>query len=149
VSSAGLSVVQRTVAVAATFAILLISFVSSFSVYLGQQRAIAEVRAEIAGQKTEIGRLQDELERWKDPAYVRAQARDRLGWVMPGEVGYRVIDENGQLVGGTISGIDEAGLNLTLAWYETAWESLVAADQPAPLVDLDNPVIFDPEDGPR
>jgi len=31
--------------------------------------------------------------RWNDPAYIRAQARDRLFYVMPGETSYLVIND--------------------------------------------------------
>ncbi|MCL1923504.1 MAG: septum formation initiator family protein [Propionibacteriaceae bacterium] len=147
-SSAGLSLVQRTIAVAATFALLLIFFVSRFSVYLSQQRDIAEVRADIAAHRVEIARLQDELDRWQDPAYVKAQARDRLGWVMPGEVGYRVVDENGQLIGGFLSGIDDTYGEVNLPWYEVLGESLIIADQPTGEVKAPgDTVVYDPSDG--
>jgi cell division protein FtsB len=139
--------VQRTIAVVATFALLLVSFVSSFSVYLGQQRDIAQVREQIAQQRAEIERLQDELERWQDPAYVRAQARDRLGWVMPGEVGYRVVDENGQVIGGTMTDPDGDSAAVSVTWYEALRDSLKVADQPVP--DAQEPEdsrIFDPDD---
>src|SRR5690625_6013579 len=36
--------------------------------------------------------LRAELARWEDPAYVAAQARERLAFVMPGETAYKVID---------------------------------------------------------
>jgi len=129
--------VQRGFAIAATLAVLLYLFASSFSVYLGQQRDIAAAKAELAAHQTEIARLQDELARWQDPAYVRAQARDRLGWVMPGEVGYRVIDANGNIIGGTVTPIQATQATATQPWYETLWSSLLAADEPAPVAGVE------------
>ena len=35
-----------------------------------------------------------------DPDYVRTQARERLGWVVPGETGYRVVGADGKPLGG-------------------------------------------------
>jgi hypothetical protein len=36
--------------------------------------------------------MKEDLKRWDDPAYVRAQARNRLYYVMPGEISFLVMD---------------------------------------------------------
>ncbi|MDR2930207.1 MAG: septum formation initiator family protein [Propionibacteriaceae bacterium] len=133
ISTLALGVTHRIIALAVTVAVLAISFVSSFSVYLGQQKQIAEVKAEIADHDRQIDRLQDELKRWQDPAYVRAQARDRLGWVLPGEVGYRVIGVDGQVIGGTVPAETSSQKEDDRVWYERLWSSVTSADQPAPV----------------
>ena len=136
ISTLALGVTQRIIALVVTAAVLAISFVSSYSVYLGQQRDIAQAKADIAAREAEIARVQDQLERWQDPAYVRAQARDRLGWVMPGEVGYRVIDADGNVIGGTVAALDTPAKETTsLVWYEALLGSIEAADQPVPVPD--------------
>jgi len=136
ISALATGVAHRAIALVVTVAVLAISFVSSYSVYLGQQRDIAQAKSDIAAREAEIARVQDQLERWQDPAYVRAQARDRLGWVMPGEVGYRVIDADGNVIGGTVAAldtpVDEA---VQPVWYETLLESIETADQPTPVPD--------------
>ena len=38
-------------------------------------------------------RLRDERERWNDETFIVTQARERLYYVMPGEVSYLVIDD--------------------------------------------------------
>ena len=132
-SALALGVTQRAIALAVTVAVLMISFVSSAGVYFSQQREIAQVKAEIAASRAKIDSLQDELNRWQDPAYVQAQARERLGWVMPGEVGYRVIDAEGNIIGGTILNPAVVNDEESKSWYETLWLSLVLADKPVPL----------------
>lgn len=132
ISALALGVTYRLAVLGATLAVLMISFVSGYSVYLNQQRAIAEAKAEIAAHEAEIYRLNDELRRWQDPAYVRAQARDRLGWVLPGEVGYRVIDADGNVIGGTVDTINPDDSAATRVWYEALWLSIDAADRPVP-----------------
>ena len=148
-STLALGVTHRAIALAATFAVLAISFVSSLSVYFGQQRDIAQVKAEILAHQAEIANLQDELNRWQDPAYVKAQARDKLGWVMPGEIGYRVIDADGKLIGGTVSSADAGQAAKAGPWYDTLWASLLAADQPLPdPAAPTEPVIITPDTRP-
>ena len=39
--------------------------------------------------------MQAERDRWQDPVYIRSQARDRLYYVLPGEVSYLVMDTDG------------------------------------------------------
>ncbi len=60
-----------------------------------RRRAALEVRK--AAAEDEIAELQDIEQRWNDPAFIRNQARERFGWVMPGEVGYRVIGLDGEV----------------------------------------------------
>jgi cell division protein FtsB len=128
----GLGLTRRALALIAVLAILGISYANSLTVYLRQQREIAELEAEVAGRTANIDRLEDELARWQDPDYVRAEARERLGWVMPGEVGYRVIGVDGELLGGEVEviGDDVADHTDQGPWYERVWSSIKAVDQP-------------------
>lgn len=103
----------------------------SLRVYFAQSQEIAAVRADIAAKQERIADLEDKLNRWNDPEYVRSVARVRLGWVMPGEVGYRVIGADGQpLDGATIE--DAPGPGETGLWWERMWGSVAVADQPVP-----------------
>jgi cell division protein FtsB len=51
-----------------------------------QQKAVDELSVQVSG-------LKEQRARWNDPSYIRSQARDRLYYVMPGEVSYLVIDD--------------------------------------------------------
>lgn len=62
------------------------SFVAQRQQIADQQHAVDQ----LAGQ---VSTLKSERARWNDPSYIRAQARDRLYYVMPGEVSYLVIDD--------------------------------------------------------
>lgn len=101
----------------------------SLRVYFTQAEELAAVKAEIAVEQDKIADLNDKLERWNDPAYVRSVARSRLGWVLPGEVGYRVLDAEG-------NPLDGAAIELEAAeppqlWWEKMWGSVQVADSPA------------------
>src|SRR4029453_4449433 len=86
----GSSVTARAIALAVVVVILTISYATSLRIYLAQAHEIAATKAEIAERQQRIRELQGELARWDDEAYVRTQARERLGWVVPGETGYTV-----------------------------------------------------------
>lgn len=58
-----------------------------------QRQQIAALQATQNQQKQELTQLEAQRARWDDPAYVRAQARDRLYFVMPGEVSYLVLND--------------------------------------------------------
>ena len=58
-----------------------------------QQQQIAALERDVAAQQQQVAHLQVELDRWTDPAYIEAQARERLLFVYPGEVSFLVIDQ--------------------------------------------------------
>lgn len=125
------------------FALLVISYASSMRAYLHQRSHIAELNAEIAGYNREIRSAQAELDRWNDPSYVEQQARERFGWVLPGETAYQVLDSNGE----PLTGKDKLADPSTIAnpkkkpeaWWTKIGESAKAADQPKKLVPKPTP----------
>lgn len=58
-----------------------------------QRIQVADLRAQLDQKNTELDELNKQRARWNDPAYIRAQARDRLFYVMPGETSYLVIND--------------------------------------------------------
>lgn len=70
----------------------LVTLIPTLRAYLGQRSQIAQLEQEFEEAETREDDLRAELARWEDPAYVAAQARDRLSFVMPGETAYKVID---------------------------------------------------------
>jgi cell division protein FtsB len=65
----------------------------SIAAYDEQRQQIAELKAEVALQEAEVDRLTEQRERWNDETYIVTQARERLYYVLPGEVSYLVIDD--------------------------------------------------------
>jgi cell division protein FtsB len=63
--------------------------------YFQQRAQLSAVRAEISETTERIDRARAELERWGDPNFVKAQARTRLHFVLPGETQYVVVDSSG------------------------------------------------------
>ncbi|NRD08498.1 FtsB family cell division protein [Rathayibacter agropyri] len=61
--------------------------------FVEQRAAIADLQRTVDAAKTQSQNLDEERTRWSDPAFIRAQARERLYFVMPGEVSYLVLDD--------------------------------------------------------
>lgn len=64
-----------------------------FRVFVEQRQQIADLEAQARQAQTQNAALEAQVARWSDPAYVRAQARDRLYYVMPGETSLLVIND--------------------------------------------------------
>ena len=111
-------------------AALAVTLAQSLRVYFAQSQEIAALREQIETSKQEISDLEDRLERWKDPVFVKAEARARFGWVMPGETGYRVIGTDGKPLGGDSTVLAPAQSSGD-QWWENMWGSVKVADEPA------------------
>ena len=125
----------RAIALAVVFLILTISYATSLRIYFHQAREIAAARTEITTRQQRIAELQSELARWNDAEYVKTQARERLGWVVPGETGFRVVGPDGKPLGGgaEIGAGPKPRERSTDAWWSRLWGSVEAADNPTPV----------------
>ena len=65
----------------------------SLRVLAEQQQEIAELREFLAKAQQDVVDLEEQRERWSDPAFVETQARERLMFVYPGDITYLVIDD--------------------------------------------------------
>ncbi len=83
---------------AAILAVLLLAIATALSPFVRalveQQSRLSALEADVAEREQRVDELTEQLERWEDPAFVVAQARQRFTYVMPGEVGYVVLDES-------------------------------------------------------
>lgn len=81
-----------TLAILAVVAIF--SLAPELQTWYTQQVTIADLKRENEATRNSLIQMKDDLKRWDDPAYVRAQARNRLFYVMPGEISFLVLDAN-------------------------------------------------------
>ena len=58
-----------------------------------QRQQIAQLEASLAEAQDAVDDLNEEVARWEDPAYIEAQARERLYYVLPGDVSYLVVGQ--------------------------------------------------------
>jgi len=126
----------RALALVVVVLVLTISYATSLRIYFSQAHEIATTKAQIADSQAAIGDLQGQIARWNDPAYVAAQARERLGWLVPGETGYTVVGADGKPLGGGLTLDSSATVDPEQAqpmWWDRMWGSVAAADKPAPV----------------
>lgn len=112
-------------------AVLAVSYASSARAYLQQRGELDALRADIAEKEASISDLEREMRRWEDPAYVTQEARE-LGYVMPGETSYVVLDEDGEPLepAAELGDPDEVGPAVEPAFWEDAWASVLLAGNP-------------------
>lgn len=114
--------------------VLGVSYASSLQAYMDQRATIEATKAEIAASERAIDELEREKRRWQDEAFVKAQARQHLGYLMPGETGYQVLDENGEPLAPAADLADPAEVmkEQPTPWWDDVWSSVELAGNPPP-----------------
>jgi cell division protein FtsB len=99
--------------------------------FLAQRGEIGRLRAEQAQAQARVSALEERKRQLDDPAYVRAQARARLHYVLPGETVYVVVPRSG---GGAESSAepDLPTVSQNGSWYGRLWETVRTADGSGP-----------------
>jgi len=125
-------VTGRAVVLVLICLMLAVSFASSLKAYVQQRSQIQALKTEIAQREAAIDDLQSEKARWQDPAYVRQQARERFGYLMPGERSFVVLDADGQPLESEseLADPDTAIRTTPSPWWDGAWASVTLAGHP-------------------
>ncbi|WP_090967721.1 FtsB family cell division protein [Nocardioides exalbidus] len=124
----------RAAVLVLVLAVLTVSYASSLRAYLQQRSHIGDLKAQIAEREASINDLEREKKRWDDPAYVKAQARERFGYLMPGESGFEVIGTDGKPLEAQarLNDPDDVIKTVPKAWWTGVWESVELAGNPPP-----------------
>ena len=117
-------------------------------IYLDQRRQIVEMEQSIDLAEEAVSQMQAERDRWQDPVYIRSQARDRLYYVLPGEVSYLVMNAEGMDfsdTSGTLGAVlaekrnaDDISLEAKAAqenWVDSILESVLRASLDSEVVE--------------
>lgn len=126
-AGSGPQLTTRAVVLLTVVLLLIASYTSTLHAWWQQRSEIQSTRAEIVMRKQAIVDLEDQIARWDDPAYVKQQAKERFGWVSPGEVGYRVIGSDGKVQGADVPTLDSPPAATPPAWYDKLWGSVKEA----------------------
>lgn len=122
------SAARRAAILAAVVCVLTLTIAGPVRTYFGQRTEMKQLKASEEQLRAQIAELEQQKVKLADPVFIAAQARERLGFVMPGEIPYQV-----QLPPGVAApGMPEAAPGMTAnrdqPWYTALWHTI--ADEP-------------------
>jgi cell division protein FtsB len=118
---------RRAAILAAVVCVLTLTIAGPVRTYFAQHTEMRQLAASEAALRHQIADLEQQKVKLADPAYIAAQARERLGFVKPGDIPYQV-----QLPP-TVAVPAEPGSQVAPAatnnpWYTSLWHTI--ADTP-------------------
>ncbi|MDH6123096.1 septum formation initiator family protein [Kitasatospora sp. GP82] len=99
--------------------------------FIAQRSEINGQRAKAQRAAQQVEKLRKERARWQDPVFVKAQARERLHYALPGETPFVSIDPSppaAQPSAGAVAAGQAARAGVP--WYTSVWSSVALADSP-------------------
>lgn len=101
----------------------------SVRTYAEQRQQIDELSSTVAEQEAEVDGLKVERERWNDRTFVTTQARDRLSYVMPGDISFLVSNDTGASFDGAAdtAPISAAIQDTEIDWVDSVFRSVMTA----------------------
>ena len=116
----------RAAVLALVVCLLAISLAYPLREYLAQRGDIAGYQDKVAEQQARVAELRRQHARWSDQAYVEAQARERLHYVMPGETSYVVLEaDDTPAPDGAVEPATAAAARSP--WFTDLWRSVEVA----------------------
>jgi cell division protein FtsB len=118
---------RRAAILASVICVLTLTIAGPVRTYFAQRTEMKQLAASEAGLRQQITDLEQQKGKLGDPAFIAAQARERLGFVMPGEIPYQV-----QLPPGAALPADPGSQPKAAPssdpWYTSLWHTI--ADSP-------------------
>ena len=132
----------RTLAIVLSAALALILVAPTFFNYLEQQRSLHQAQEELEAVQAHNAELDKQLKLWNNEDYVKAQARGRLGYVVPGETLYVITgDEEGSAADRLEARTAELQKirRQSIPWYMTMWDAVNVTGNINEDGEVDNP----------
>ena len=99
----------------------------SLKLLIQQRSQIAALEKSVQQQRDDVTSLKGQVARWDDPAYIEAQARNRLLFVFPGEYSYLVIPEAGDNLTSGATPISKHIQTTKIDWVQALTSSVLRA----------------------
>lgn len=129
------SAARRAAILAAVICVLTLTIAGPVRTYFGQRTEMKQLEATEKQLRAQIADLEEEKVKLADPVFIAAQARERLGFVMPGDIPYQVQLPADAAVPGA-PGSEAATVKSGDPWYTSLWHTIADAphgvSQPAP-----------------
>ena len=117
---------RRAAILAAVVCVLTLTIAGPVRTYFAQRTEMKQLSASESALRHQIADLEQQKGKLGDPAYIAAQARERLGFVMPGEIPYQVqLPPNAALPAEPGSAPTAAATNDP--WYTSLWHTIADA----------------------
>ena len=84
------SAARRAAILAAVVCVLTLTIAGPVRTYFAQRTEMKQLQATEAQLRAQIADLEEQKVKLADPVFIAAQARERLGFVMPGDIPYQV-----------------------------------------------------------
>jgi len=122
---------RRAAILAAVVCVLTLTIAGPVRTYFAQRTEMKQLAASEAALRQQIGDLQQQKVKLADPAYIAAQARERLGFVKPGDIPYQVqLPPSAALPAGP--GSEPTPAASTDPWYTSLWHTIADAPHGPP-----------------
>jgi cell division protein FtsB len=120
------SAARRAAILAAVICVLTLTIAGPVRTYFAQRTEMKQLEDAQTQLRSQIADLEQQKVKLGDPVYIAAQARERLGFVMPGEIPYQV-----QLPAGSaqeaLPGAGPAAVPSGQPWYTSLWHTIADA----------------------
>jgi len=118
---------RRAAILAGMICVLTLTIAGPVRTYFGQRTEMKQLAASEKALRAQISELETQKTKLADPVYIAAQARERLGFVKPGDIPYQVQLPPGQQPQAATSPSTEIAAS-TNPWYTALWHTI--ADTP-------------------
>jgi cell division protein FtsB len=120
------SAARRAAILAAVVCVLTLTIAGPVRTYFAQRTEMTQLAATEAKLREQIAELEQQKVKLADPVYVAAQARERLGFVMPGDIPYQVqLPATAEVP--TVPGSQPAAAPSNEPWYTSLWHTIADA----------------------
>jgi len=113
----------RAVILAAVLGMVVLTLAVPLRELVAQRAEINALRADNDDTQARVDELTVREERLQDAAYVTSLIRERLHYVLPGQVGYVVLDPQE-----APAPVSSSAPKTATPWYSTVWQSVREAD---------------------
>jgi cell division protein FtsB len=117
---------RRAAILAALACVLTLTIAGPVRTYFAQRTEMDQLAASQAAMRRQIADLEQKKGKLADPAYIAAQARERLGFVMPGDIPFQVHLPPTAAVSPQ-PGSDTAKPANNDPWYTSLWHTIADA----------------------
>ena len=117
----------RLLGIAVLVAMLGVALVPSMYQWWQQEQDYRDITARVAAAEHRNADMREQLDLWRDPDFIAAQARERLGYVKPGETQYAVVDPGEDQQNSEVA---PASAGPERPWIQVFAASVTEADSP-------------------